>query len=367
MRKIACSGTVRATYSLRKGTGQTILNTSAASQISSPRDAGTLPEIPGIDAHGERPHIPVLMAEKERIEMLIAAAHSHYGKPFIGVADRLSRNWLKRNMTPYLRDVASIAHRLPASGGWFLNASFEWSCTCGVAPAANGRNMRLVRVLDWPLDGLGKGLVVTRQSGRAGNFFNITWPGFAGVVTGCAPGRFAAAINQAPLKRAGLGCWGDWAVTRPAIWRSRELPPMHLLRQIFEQCGSYRDAKHAITHSPLAVSAIFSLAGAKEGEGCVIERTPTTARVFEAPVSVANHWIDPETKGRSRGVRSHERRDQMANLIENGAPDALDWLDEPVLNRTTRLAAIMDPADGALLVKGFEGDGPATRTLHLAA
>ena len=39
------------------------------------------------------------------------------------------------------------------------------------------------------------------MQGPAGEFFNITWPGFVGALTAMAPWRFAAAINQAPLWR----------------------------------------------------------------------------------------------------------------------------------------------------------------------
>src|SRR5262249_40440392 len=73
------------------------------------------------------------------------------------------------------------------------NYSYEWGCTTGAAPDGDG--VTLMRTLDWPFDGLGRALVVMRQQGAAGPYLSVTWPAFAGVLTGLAPGRFAAAIN----------------------------------------------------------------------------------------------------------------------------------------------------------------------------
>ena len=43
--------------------------------------------------------------------------------------------------------------------------------------------------------------------GAAGEFINVSWPGYAGTLTASAPGRFAAAINQAPLRRRTRKPW----------------------------------------------------------------------------------------------------------------------------------------------------------------
>src|SRR5436305_8649679 len=55
---------------------------------------------------------------------------------------------------------------------------------------------------DWSSDVCSSDLVeVALMSGAAGEFYNVTWPGFVGALTAMAPGRFAASVNQAPLKR----------------------------------------------------------------------------------------------------------------------------------------------------------------------
>lgn len=325
-----------------------------------------LTEIPIIDVTGDLPALGTAEAAEDRLEALFAEAEAHYGRRFIGIADGLSRRWAMRNTTPYRDEIGAFADRLSVPGGWFLNVSFEWSCTNGIHADPDRGTMRMMRVLDWPLNGLGRGLIAARQSGPAGEFLNITWPGFAGVVTAVAKGRFAAALNQAPLPHRGLGCWGDWAASRMGVWRSREIPPMHLLRQVFERCTTYTDARHALMHTPIAVSAIYTLTGAKPGEGCVIERTPHQAWEHPAPGAAANHWQTPGLKGRTRGYASAERLLHMTGLIRNPAKDGLGWLEPPILNSATRLVATLDAAAGHAVLQGFETDGPATRPLSVA-
>jgi hypothetical protein len=221
-----------------------------------------------------------------------------------------------------------------------------------------------MRVLDWPLHGLGRAVVAARQGGPAGTFLNLTWPGFAGAVTALAKGRFCAALNQAPMHRHGLGFYGDWAINRLNVWRSREIPPMHLLRQVFERCTGYEEARHTLIRTPVAIPAIIMLAGARPGEGCVIERTAHRAWVHEAPRAVTNHWLNDDLVGRDRGERSAERRMAMERVFRSPA-NGLDWLTAPMLNRKTRLACVMNAATGRLIAQGFEREAPATALLEL--
>jgi hypothetical protein len=327
--------------------------------------AATLPSIPVVDVEGEPgPPLALMRAAPDRLGELIAHAEAHYGPRTIALGERISRRWLARNVTPYADEIEAVAATVGRPGGAFLNASFEWACSCGVAADPEAGGMRLMRVLDWPLDGLGRGLVAALQRGPAGPWTNLTWPGYAGCVTGLAEGRFAAAVNQAPMTRHGMGRYGDWAANRLCVWRSAEIPPMHLMRQVFEHCSRYEDARHALTHTPIAIPAIFVLAGVKPGDGCIIERTATAARVHPAPETVTNHWLSPDLHGRERGRRSRERRAAMARVFA-GPAEGLEWLAEPMLNRKTRLACTMNAATGALVAQGFEAGAAATETLRL--
>ena len=157
-------------------------------------------------------------------------------------------------------------------------------------------------------------------------------------------GRFALAINQAPLVRCGyLPLSGDWLANRVSVFRSRALPPVHLARRIMETCRSYDEARDALEQTPLALPAIFTLAGCKAGEGCVIERTQTRAWHHPAPAATANHWLSQGLKGQPRGIDSR-RRLRLMNGLCRTRTDGFDWLIEPVLNPDTRLAVVANPA-----------------------
>ena len=119
--------------------------------------------------------------------------------------DALTRRWLQRSRTPYLADAESIAAALGFSGIWFLNGSYEWGCTA-LARDEDGAPW-LARTLDWPFPNIGRRIEITRMRGAVGEFLNVTWPGYVGTLTAMAPGRFAAAINQAPLWRRTRKPW----------------------------------------------------------------------------------------------------------------------------------------------------------------
>ena len=121
--------------------------------------------------------------------------------------------------------LAAIAAALEFSGIWFLNGSYQWGCTsCARDDAEHGAPW-LARTLDWPFPGLGRHVEVVQMAGAAGDFYSIAWPGFVGVLTGMAPGRFSAAINQAPMyrrtQRPGLRPF-DMLANAAATWPVRQ-------------------------------------------------------------------------------------------------------------------------------------------------
>ena len=113
--------------------------------------------------------------------------------------------WLSRSRSPYVAEIAQIAGRLDFSGVWLLNASYQWACT-SLACEQNGVPW-LVRTLDWPFNGLGRYTEVAHMRGDCGDFFSVTWPGYVGALTAMAPSRFAACVNQAPLRRRTAHRW----------------------------------------------------------------------------------------------------------------------------------------------------------------
>jgi hypothetical protein len=322
----------------------------------------TLRRIPLIDLD-EAPLPALTERAGERLEEIMAAARHHYGGHALRLGDNASRRWLTRNGNPYLEEIWQVARRIGQPGAFLLNLSYEWTCTTGVGPDPEGGG-RMLRTLDWPLDNLGRAVVVARRRAAAGEYYAPTWPGFVGLATAMAPGRFAAALNQPPMRRWSPSCWADWALARVRVWRSRGLPPTHLLRRVFDTCRTYAEAREALARTPLSLPAFFILCGLKGREGCVIERLENDVRVHEGPASCANHWLGFRLGGAARGHDSEARLAQMA-VGRDRAGNDFGWVKPPILNPTTRLAVVANPARGTLLVRGWEANGPATEVFRL--
>ena len=320
--------------------------------------------IPLFDAGAGGP-LALLAFDPERLADLMVSARGRYTVAGLRLGDALSRNWLKRAGNPYYGEIAAIADRIGQSGAFLLNLSYEWTCTAAVGADPEGGGNRLLRTLDWPLDGLGRDVVVARHEAEAGGYYNMTWPGFVGIATAMAPGRFSAAINQPPMRRYTFSCWLDWALERLRLSRSKSLPPTHLLRRVFDACETYEDAKRALIETPICMPAFFSLSGVAEHEGCVIERAENEAFVHEGPFCISNHWLAMPDEGRLRGFDSHGRRALM-NEVYRDAVNDFSWLKPPILNPTTRLAVIANAGRNTLSVQGWERTGAATDVFTLA-
>lgn len=310
----------------------------------------------------------LLDSHGEGMAALVASAEATYSRPVIWVADRISRRWLNRSANPHATEIAAVGRRLGRPGAHFLNLSYEWGCTTAVAPDPAGPGQRLNRTLDWPLAGLGQHAVVLRCQGTAGPYDSVTWPGYSGVLTASAPGRFAAAINQAPMHRRGLPMSLDWLLNRFRHWRETGLPPAHLLRVVFEECATYDEARERLTHEPICLPAIFTLAGVEKGKGYVIERLEHVAAVHEAPACASNHWQSDAFSGSASRSNSEGRLAAMTARYRDGTGGSdFAWLAPPVLNETTRLAVSANPARGTLHVQGWEAAGPVTRWTAVTA
>ena len=150
------------------------------------------------------------------------------------LADGLAQRWLRRSASPYVAEIEAIDRQLRLPGIWFLNGSYQWGCT--TLAREEGGTPWLARTLDWPFPGLGRHVDVVRMRGPAGEFFNVTWAGYVGVLSALAPGRFAGAINQAPLKRRTRHPWlrpADIGFNAVRTWaRVRHIPPDQLMRQV---------------------------------------------------------------------------------------------------------------------------------------
>ena len=300
-------------------------------------------------------------------------------RALVPVVDAISRRWLDCSATPYQDEIARIAESVGIAGVYMINASYEWGCTTRASLDPQSGRPRIRRTLDWPFPGLGRHVHVARQAGPAGDYWNVTWPGAVGVLTALAPGRFAAALNQAPLRRRTRPDWLrplDYGRNAWTTWREvRHMPASHLLRHVFETATDVETARRMLAEVPVARPVLFTLAGTAADRICLIERTETEARIHDGPVTVANDWqaADPfwEPRGCVRDLRT-DNRERCAALAASDAADGFSWVLPPVLNAFTHLAVEMEPASGRLEVQGFEPDAagesvPATRPLAVVA
>lgn len=324
------------------------------------------PAIPVIDARGAgEPAVMSALAEPARLRLVLDAGNRTYTPWGVRLADDRSRVLSARLAGPYADAVRQVDAAISRRGAYLLNHSYEWGCTSGAAYDPDAGGTTLLRTLDWPFDGLGRALVVVRQGGLAGDYLSATWPGFVGVLTGVAQGRFAAAINQPPLPLPGWGRAVGWLAARHRVGRSRAMPPAHLLRLAFDTCPDFAAAAALLRATPICLPAIFTLAGPGAGEALVIERTPDAA-FHPADAAAANHWAaTPGPAGRPRNRTSRDRRGAMCALL-SGAPGwSLDWVQPPVLVPDTRLAMMANPCTGRMLLQGWERNGPVTAVLDL--
>jgi len=287
--------------------------------------------------------------------------------PFL---DRMARRWLERSDAPYVADIEAIAAALGFPGVWLLNGSYQWGCTALARDEAGAP--WLARTLDWPFPGLGRNAEVAHQRGAAGDYFSVTWPGYVGVLTAMAPGRFAASINQAPLWRRTthprLRVY-DIAANALNTWRHiRHVPPDQLLRAVFEDCDDFAAARRRLETTPIARPVIYTLAGVRPGEHCVIERTEEGFSTRATATCAANDWQESRDGWEGRvgadvvmtcsreeaGAASRRRRDALAGWSGMFGGDSFGWVVPPVLNRFTRLAIEMCVASGTLRVVGYE-------------
>jgi hypothetical protein len=333
----------------------------------------SLIEIPYVDIRGGSP-LDLVARYADRATSLAHASMEMFGpaRHFaravgLPLGDRASRKWLERYSNPYLGEIRAIADMLRIDGVYFLNVCFEWGCTSGAYKTREGVALR--RVLDWPFPTLGETVVVAHQSGAAGDFYNVTWPGLSGIYHGMAPGRFAAAINQAPMRQHGSSYALDWARNRWVARKTNALPAAHLLRKVFETAPDYASAREMLCTTPIATPAIFILAGVADGEGCVIERTERAfgLREISADRVCATNHFESGLHGRwlPRPIDSAGRCRAAHALASDAIEDGFAWFQSPIANVSSRLVINANAGAGTLSVLGTAGERPVTRPFEL--
>lgn len=339
----------------------------AARHGSAPAASSIATAIPLIDV-GADFAVETLQREPVRAQALLDSATRGVPRTALTQLDRVSRQWLVRWNNAHLDEIDRVARLLNRPGAYFLSVNYEWGCTCRVGPSPDGRSARLVRVLDWRTAGLGRYVVAARVAGAAGPFVTMTWPGYTGVLQAMAPGRFSAALNQAPMRKAVGFYYLDWAANRRRVWSMPHATPAHVLRGVLETARTFAEAREMLTTTPISSPAIFSLAGLPPHETCVIERTETEAHVHcggQASGQVAaNHWQASGWHGHARGEDSGGRACLMAS-VPTDMDTSFPWLERPILNDNTRLVMIADATTGELVARGYEARRAATEPFRL--
>lgn len=294
---------------------------------------------------------------RQHMHDLLRAACDTYSSFGVEIGDKISKRLLAKMDNPYLEEMDMIEQAIGVPGAHMLNSSYEWACTSGVGETSGGP--QLYRVLDWSLGGLGRNVIVAHITTDVGDYYNVTWPGYTGVLTAMAPTRFSAAINQPPLRtRNYFTLPYSWLKSKVVMTKSKALPPAHLLRRVFETAKTYDEAKDMLTNTPICIPVFYTLSGSNPGEGCIIERLETQAVVHEMPNGIANDWISSIYDGGiPRAGENDERRNQMMQLVhseDDCRPGALDWVTAPILNSTTKLAVRACSRAGTLIVRGYE-------------
>jgi hypothetical protein len=148
----------------------------------------------------------------------------------------------------------------------------------------------------------------------------------------------------------------------------RSIPPDQLLRQVFERARSYDEAKRMLETTPVARPVIYTLAGCRADERCVIERTENSFNTRTDEHGAANDWLDssPLWEGRigaskifkasfeDAAQQSRARREGLALWRGSFNRDSFAWVTPPVLNPYTRIAVEMNPARGFIRAVGYE-------------
>jgi hypothetical protein len=188
--------------------------------------------------------------------------------PSIPRQGRVVADWARlRTAWRFQREAAGVARLIGTSWRDILLANVSYDlllgtvgCSTVVLPTPSGPVV--ARNLDWwPEDLLAQASYLIRCS-RAGTFHfaHAGFPGCVGVVTGVSARGFAVVLN---------------AVVCSEGRRWLGYPVLLHLRRVLEDAVDFDDALRMLSRQRLAAPALFTLAGSRNEQRVVIERTPS--------------------------------------------------------------------------------------------
>eukprot|EP00656_Telonema_subtile_P016384 TRINITY_DN18650_c0_g1_i2.p1 TRINITY_DN18650_c0_g1~~TRINITY_DN18650_c0_g1_i2.p1 ORF type:complete len:387 (+),score=85.45 TRINITY_DN18650_c0_g1_i2:91-1251(+) len=243
-----------------------------------------------------------------------------------------------------LQSVASLSG-FSAEDLGLLQLAYEASarCSCVVANTPDGAPLH-ARTLDWGALFL-RDLAVNIEFQRAGQtvFSAATWAGYLGVLTGCAPGRFAASVNYRSLQGSlvqnfSSGLQGGW-------------PVGFLVRHVLQDPARYPDydsARAMLSSAPLMSPCYLVVTGCVAGQGSSITRNregeeqDKAQQLRTAPIVMTNVDLLSRQQHRDTKESSPRRVCAVFYLKAHGdlfadADSAWQLLSTPPLNNTITL------------------------------
>ena len=211
------------------------------------------------------------------------------------------------------------------------------------------------RNMDWPLNGLEKSTaLIDYKNAEAGRFCAVSMPGFVGVLSGVAKGRFSATINLAP----GRGIFKGKNIKGASA-------PM-LLRYVFEKAESFDSAVEMLRRNRTFAPVFYQVTGCKKNESVIIHMRPdTTNRVYKytrEPLAVTNHednFSKPKYLGEEcddEGYNTCIRLETIIEAARNCKETSLSGMisilcNEPVLNGNTKQSMVLHPKTGTVILQ----------------
>ena len=320
----------------------------------------------------EQRWLPIVTHEKQHIKRLVkdSAGKMVFPRQLKPVVKKLYE--AIGGKYEYAQDIRTLAKLLNLDTSDVICANLEYelatcllknpfACTSAAFYHAN-LGMIHVRNLDWPGEYLGQYTIKVNFSSHQGAFTAVTWPGFVGIMSAVAKGRFSATINWLPwLHSTLLPAW----FPKPNLlgW-----PASFLLRYIFEKCKTFEDALLEIKQKKVLAPVLITLVGPKKGQAVAIERGTRDYKIrrYRAPALVAtNHYIADEKKRPKVKLRDDETNNYTYKrkfMIEEKArqnkirrlSDAFKLLKcRPVLNECTTQSMVFSVKTGKALVRTF--------------
>lgn len=205
------------------------------------------------------------------------------------------------------------------------------------------------RNLDWWTENglLARDSIIVNFSHSAASqpFRAVSWPGYIGVLSGVAAGRFAITLN-AVLSR-----------DPPALAQ----PVTFLLRSVFETARTFDEAVDRLVSAEIASDCLLLVTGTRQGEMAVIERTPTRAAVRRPKngyIVVANEYLSLDDTGAQAVEQplqetSEDRYCRTAALLEQSVPrnvaDCFAILSDPAVQMRITVQQMVMSASRNLL------------------